>query len=121
MSRKERSNPKKVPLSQDLGRAPSCTRLPEVAVQIRKNLLIILQMKTKNEEELRAMGKWKSKIRIPTFPPPRMPAAQGKNGRLHKTLDTSQEKSATPRLRPTLRSPILRTVPLPFPCARSVP
>src|SRR5580704_17048284 len=35
------------------------------------------------------MEKWKSKIRIPTFPPPRMPAAQGKNGRLHKTLDTS--------------------------------
>jgi hypothetical protein len=26
----------------------------------------------------RAMEKWKSKTRIPTFPPPRMPAAQGK-------------------------------------------
>src|ERR1035438_2212081 len=103
MSRKERSNPKKVPLSQDLGRAPSCARFPEVAVQIRKNLLIILELKTKNEEELWAMEKWKSKIRIPTFPPPRMPAAQGKNGRLHKTLDTSSLLSQCCRQHPLWR------------------
>ena len=68
-------------------------------MQIRKNLLIILKLKTKNEEELWAMEKWKSKIRIPTFPPPRMPAAQGKNGRLHKTLDPSEPLKSRPRRR----------------------
>ena len=66
-------------------------------MQIRKNLLIILKLKTKNEEELWAMEKWKSKIRIPTFPPPRMPAAQGKNGRLHKTLDPSEPLEISPQ------------------------
>jgi hypothetical protein len=47
-----------------------------------------LRNEDQNEEELWAVEKWKSKNRIPTFPPPRMPAALGKNGRLHKTLDT---------------------------------
>jgi hypothetical protein len=32
----------------------------------------------KDEEKLWAVEKWKSKSRISTFPPPRMPAAQGK-------------------------------------------
>jgi len=36
-------------------------------------------MKTEREEKLWAVEKWKSKNRIPTFPPPRKPAAQGKD------------------------------------------
>jgi hypothetical protein len=52
----------------------------------------------KPEEEMRAVEKWKSKTRIPTFPPPRSACGarkkiisknnQSKN-RLHKTLDTA--------------------------------
>ena len=106
MSRKERSNPKKRHSARIWGRAPSCARFPGVPAQIRENLLIILELKTKNEEELWAMGKWKSKIRIPTFPPPRMSAAQGKNGRLHKTLDTCVPRSW---------NRIYATQPWPFP------
>jgi hypothetical protein len=37
------------------------------------------------------MEKWKSKIRIPTFPPPRIGLRRKeKNGRLHKTLDAPE-------------------------------
>jgi len=78
MSRKERSNPKKVPLSQDLGTSAelrSVSRSPGADPQKPINNF---ENENQNEEELWAMGKWKSKIRIPTFPPPRMPAAQGK-------------------------------------------
>jgi hypothetical protein len=38
-----------------------------------------LRNEDEEEEELWAVEKWKSKSRIPTFPPPRMPAALGKN------------------------------------------
>src|SRR6266481_5493104 len=48
------------------------------------------------------MEKWKSNIRIPTFPLPRQPAAQGTNqnknanprNRLHKTLDAAPARGA---------------------------
>src|SRR6266496_4557424 len=53
----------------------------------KKKACCFLNQTTKDEEKLWAMEKWKSKSRIPTFPPPRMPAAQGKKRRLHKTLD----------------------------------
>src|SRR5256885_15994911 len=42
-----------------------------------KGLLFFI-VTDKDEEKLWALEKWKSKNRIPTFPPPRMPAAQGK-------------------------------------------
>ncbi len=51
------------------------------------------------------MEKWKSKIRIPTFPRPRQPAAQGKKAVYTKTL-TRPPKSPflwPPRQRPTLQ------------------
>src|SRR6266542_752798 len=53
----------------------------------KKKACCFLNQTTKDEEKLWAVEKWKSKSRIPTFPPPRMPAAQGKKRRLHKTLD----------------------------------
>jgi hypothetical protein len=40
------------------------------------------------------MEKWKSKIRIPTFPPPRIGLRRKeKNGRLHKTLDAPERRT----------------------------
>jgi hypothetical protein len=78
MSRKERSNPNKAPLSQGLRMSAelrSVSRSPGADPQKPINNF---ENENQNEEELWAMGKWKSKIRIPTFPPPRMPAAQGK-------------------------------------------
>lgn len=39
----------------------------------------IYKIKTERAEKRWVVGKWKSKGRIPTFPPPRMPAAQGKD------------------------------------------
>ena len=56
------------------------------------------QRKANRKKKLWAVEKWKSKTRIPTFPQPRQPAAQGKNvkkkrepkRRLHKSLDTAQ-------------------------------
>src|SRR6266536_4370895 len=44
----------------------------------KKKACYFLNQTTKDEEKLWAVEKWKSKSRIPTFPPPRMPAAQGK-------------------------------------------
>jgi hypothetical protein len=89
MSQKERSNPKKARLSQDLGTSAELRSVCRSPGADPRKPVNNFELKTKKREELWAMGKWKSKIRIPTFPPPRMPAAQGKNGRLHKTLDTS--------------------------------
>src|SRR5271156_137430 len=41
--------------------------------------LLLRLSRTTPAEELGAVGKWKSKSRIPTFPPHRRPAAQGRN------------------------------------------
>jgi hypothetical protein len=42
-------------------------------------LLLLFGFKAPEAEKLWAMEKWKSNRRIPTFPQPRQPAAQGSN------------------------------------------
>jgi len=49
--------------------------------------------------------KWKSKNRIPTFPPPRQPAAQGKNQAVYTNLLTRPLESALSHSRPDRTSP----------------
>src|ERR1035441_1299174 len=54
--------------------------------------------KDKNQELLmRAVEKWKSKSRIPTFPPPRQPAAQGELP--HRQRGTTAQRVDPGRLR----------------------
>ena len=54
-------------------------------------------MKTEREEKLWAVEKWKSKSRIPTFPPPRKPAAQGTNHLIQDVVHTLRRRSAASR------------------------
>src|ERR1039457_6814036 len=66
------------PLPQRLGNLAKAARFPHSHSSY--GLLSRLNQTTP-AEELGAVEKWKSKSRIPTFPPPRLAAAQGRNSR----------------------------------------
>ena len=77
----------------------SIGRLPGIAVNFKKPKTIAnLIYEGQTQEKLWALEKWKSKIRIPTFPPPRIACGARKRtavytelltrpSRLHKILD----------------------------------
>jgi hypothetical protein len=54
-------------------------------------------MKIEREEKLWAVEKWKSKNRIPTFPPPRMPAAQGKDHPIKQGINAMMRRAVATR------------------------
>jgi len=61
-----------------VGRGGRVLRLAALGGAPKNKACCFFVVTQKDEEKLWAVEKWKSKSRIPTFPPPRMPAAQGK-------------------------------------------
>ena len=54
-------------------------------------------MKTEREEKLWGVEEWKSKSGIPTFPPPREPAAQGKDHLMKEGVNAMMRRPAAAR------------------------